>query len=216
MSLSIVLAAFSVQQRACGPATFANNTFIKDCGRLSTPNATDAAGCCAACAESETCETWIFQTPGPAPKEDWSCKLCKQDGAHSFARGTISGGRQPFPPAPPPPVPPPPPPVPPYTPGAPNFIMLLTDDQDLVLGSMTAMPYTRNTIIGEDGATNLTNFFTNTPICCPSRATLLSGRYNHNNKAATFASSGGGVSRDGMYNQREPNSQSSDRARAAC
>ena len=75
----------------------------------------------------------------------------------------------------------------------PSIFMLLTDDQDLRLGSMQAMPYPRAHLVNE--AVNLTNFFVNTPICCPSRATLLSGRMNHNNKARTFETSGGGVSR---------------------
>jgi N-acetylglucosamine-6-sulfatase len=61
---------------------------------------------------------------------------------------------------------------------------------------MEAMPYTREHVIGE--AVNLTNFFVNTPICCPSRATLLSGNFNHNNKARSYATSGGGVTNDGM------------------
>lgn len=67
-----------------------------------------------------------------------------------------------------------------------------------MLGSMKAMKYTRDMVIENDRALNLTNFRVNTPICCPSRATLLSGRFNHNNKATTFATSGGGVVADGM------------------
>eukprot|EP01050_Picozoa_sp_SAG11_P015194 SAG11_NODE_1945_length_4019_cov_6.325510_2_plen_170_part_00 len=37
-------------------------------------------------------------------------------------------------------------------------------------------------ILGQQGAT-ATNYFIHTPICCPSRAELLSGRYFHNIKA---------------------------------
>jgi len=44
---------------------------------------------------------------------------------------------------------------------------------------MRAMPNTAR-LLGEGGA-NLTQFRVNTPICCPSRTTMLSGRYQHNN-----------------------------------
>lgn len=71
-------------------------------------------------------------------------------------------------------------------------------DQDLRLGSMQAMPYTRKHLVEGGEAVNMTNFFVNTPICCPSRTVLLSGRMNHNNKARSFATSGGGVGNDGM------------------
>ena len=83
---------------------------------------------------------------------------------------------------PPPPPPLPPPPLPPPVPAGTqrNIVVLLTDDQDLRLGSMRAMPYTMEHI-GRAGA-NISNFFVHTPICCPSRSTLLSGRWYHNNK----------------------------------
>ena len=59
----------------------------------------------------------------------------------------------------------------------PNVILLLTDDQDLTLGGNTPMAYTRN-LTATNGAT-LDNFFVNTPVCCPSRATILTGKYPH-------------------------------------
>eukprot|EP01065_Artemidia_motanka_P024764 TRINITY_DN2966_c0_g1_i1.p1 TRINITY_DN2966_c0_g1~~TRINITY_DN2966_c0_g1_i1.p1 ORF type:complete len:503 (+),score=186.63 TRINITY_DN2966_c0_g1_i1:76-1584(+) len=74
------------------------------------------------------------------------------------------------------------------TAAAPNIVVLLTDDQDVRLGSMAAMPYTAQHV-GAAGA-NVSNFFVNTPICCPSRATLLSGRWNHNNKVKDNEASG--------------------------
>ena len=60
----------------------------------------------------------------------------------------------------------------------PNVFLLLTDDQDLMLGGNTPLPYTR-AFMSEGGA-QLNNFFVNTPVCCPSRTTLLSGKYPHN------------------------------------
>lgn len=59
----------------------------------------------------------------------------------------------------------------------PNFVFLINDDQDLTLGGMT--PMSRTLAFMQDGV-YLKNFFVNTPICCPSRATLISGRYPHN------------------------------------
>ena len=71
---------------------------------------------------------------------------------------------------------------------APNFVLLLTDDQDVRLGSMQAMPTTRDVLVTH-GA-NLSNFFVHTPICCPSRATLLSGRFVQNNRVDNNAAKG--------------------------
>lgn len=60
----------------------------------------------------------------------------------------------------------------------PNIVLLLTDDQDSVLGGTTPMSFTRDTMTSQGAM--LENFFVNTPVCCPSRTTLLSGRYPHN------------------------------------
>jgi arylsulfatase A-like enzyme len=59
----------------------------------------------------------------------------------------------------------------------PNVIVIETDDQDAA--SMKVMEKT-NRLIGAAGATfdnNLVSF----PLCCPSRATFLTGQYAHNN-----------------------------------
>lgn len=58
----------------------------------------------------------------------------------------------------------------------PNIIIILTDDMDSKL--MPYMPKT-NQLIGEQGAT-FTNYFITTPLCCPSRASMLRGQYGHN------------------------------------
>ena len=61
-------------------------------------------------------------------------------------------------------------------PAAPNVVVITTDDQDAA--SVAAMPATRERI-GAEGTTferSVVNF----PLCCPSRATFLTGQYSHN------------------------------------
>ena len=53
--------------------------------------------------------------------------------------------------------------------------MILTDDLDIDMGGMTPLNKTRQ-LIGSAGAT-FQNAFVSTPICCPSRSTILTGRY---------------------------------------
>jgi arylsulfatase A-like enzyme len=59
---------------------------------------------------------------------------------------------------------------------SPNIIIILTDDMDNSL-----MPYmpTTNQLIGEQGAV-FNNYFITTPLCCPSRSSMLRGQYAHN------------------------------------
>lgn len=69
-----------------------------------------------------------------------------------------------------------------------NIVLILTDDQDQMLGggfdpdaprdAPTPMPKTRS-LLGFAGST-ARNMFAHSPICCPSRAQLLTGRYLHN------------------------------------
>jgi N-acetylglucosamine-6-sulfatase len=62
-------------------------------------------------------------------------------------------------------------------PAAPNVVVLMTDDQ--TAGDMAVMPLTRRSI-GAAGVT-FTRSFVSYPVCCPSRATFLTGQYTHNN-----------------------------------
>jgi len=58
----------------------------------------------------------------------------------------------------------------------PNIVLILADDLDLTL-----MPYMPNVdkLITQQGA-SFTNYFVTTPLCCPSRASMLRGQYSHN------------------------------------
>lgn len=59
----------------------------------------------------------------------------------------------------------------------PNIVVIMTDDQD-DMGSMASMPKTLN-LIGNEGLT-FTNSFVDFPLCCPSRASFLTGQAAHN------------------------------------
>jgi hypothetical protein len=59
----------------------------------------------------------------------------------------------------------------------PNFVFIFCDD--MRVSDMAALPKTKELIVKR--GTYMDNFFVNTPVCCPSRATLFSGRYPHNN-----------------------------------
>jgi N-acetylglucosamine-6-sulfatase len=58
----------------------------------------------------------------------------------------------------------------------PNVVVIESDDQ--TVESLRVMEHVR-TLLGDEGAT-FRNSFVNFPLCCPSRATFLTGQYAHN------------------------------------
>src|SRR6185295_16069695 len=75
----------------------------------------------------------------------------------------------------------------------PNIVLILTDDQDLTLGSLDFMPRTRELIAGQ-GMT-FSRHFVPLSLCCPSRASILTGLYPHNHKVYTNFPPDGGYER---------------------
>lgn len=63
-------------------------------------------------------------------------------------------------------------------PGAPNIVLVYTDD--MALTDMESLPIVQR-LLGE-GGTTFDNSFVTTPLCCPSRASLLRGQYVHNHE----------------------------------
>jgi arylsulfatase A-like enzyme len=61
-------------------------------------------------------------------------------------------------------------------PGAPNVLVIVTDDQRT--GTMFAMPKTLSWL--RTGGVEFRQAYVTTPSCCPSRASIFSGRYVHN------------------------------------
>ncbi|KAJ8603911.1 hypothetical protein CTAYLR_009712 [Chrysophaeum taylorii] len=69
-----------------------------------------------------------------------------------------------------------------------NIVVVFADDQDWALGGWTPMNKTAK-LVAESGAI-FAHHFVNTPVCCPSRATLLSGKHFHNVRVANLSDGG--------------------------
>lgn len=73
----------------------------------------------------------------------------------------------------------------------PNVVLVMSDDQALETQRYT--PKT-NALLGQGGVT-FNNNFVSYSLCCPSRATLLTGQYAHNHDIRGNAPPGGGYSK---------------------
>ena len=68
---------------------------------------------------------------------------------------------------------------------SPNIVIFLTDDLDSELHGLVPLRKTRMWL-----PTRFSNAFVSTPICCPSRASLLTGKYQHNTQVFNNSISG--------------------------
>ncbi len=73
----------------------------------------------------------------------------------------------------------------------PNIVMIMTDDQ--TLATLSVMPNVRN-LIGAQGTTFQQNY-ASYPLCCPSRATYLTGQLPHNHDVLDNKAPDGGYAK---------------------
>ncbi|KAK6194332.1 hypothetical protein LQW54_011559 [Pestalotiopsis sp. IQ-011] len=83
-------------------------------------------------------------------------------------------------------------PSPPAASQKPNFIFIMTDDQDLHLNSLDYMPALREHFT--EKGTTFENHYTTVSLCCPARVTLFTGRAAHNTNVTDIVPPYGGYS----------------------
>lgn len=64
-------------------------------------------------------------------------------------------------------------------PPPPNVVLIMTDDQTAATVTPEVMPNLFDLIV--DPGTSFSDYVVTTPLCCPSRATTITGQYGHNN-----------------------------------
>ncbi|KAJ5371047.1 alkaline-phosphatase-like protein [Penicillium cataractarum] len=75
----------------------------------------------------------------------------------------------------------------------PNFIIILTDDQDLRMGSMDHLPKVKKYLTDEGMYFN--HHYATVALCCPSRASMWTGKAAHNTKITDLKPPYGGFPR---------------------
>lgn len=81
--------------------------------------------------------------------------------------------------------------------GAPNIVMILTDDQDVQSGTLAYMPHLQELLAAR--GMSFPNNYVPLSLCCPSRTTILRGQYPHNTGVLTNALPNGGFEK--AYNE---------------
>jgi arylsulfatase A-like enzyme len=76
----------------------------------------------------------------------------------------------------------------PAAPRSPNVVLLTVDD--MMTSDLAVMPHTRKLLANR--GTTFTQGIAPTPICVPSRVSMLTGQYAHNHHAVTISGPGGG------------------------
>lgn len=84
----------------------------------------------------------------------------------------------------------------------PNVVLILTDDQDVYLGGMTPLKKTK-ALIADVGMT-FSNAYVASALCCPSRSSILTGKYPHNHHVVNNTLEGNCSSKSWQKTQ-EPN-----------
>ncbi|KAH7034746.1 arylsulfatase precursor [Microdochium trichocladiopsis] len=75
----------------------------------------------------------------------------------------------------------------------PNFLFILTDDQDLLLDSLTYQPLLQKHIT--DKGTRFDKHYCTIALCCPSRVSMLTGRAAHNTNVTDVSGPYGGYAK---------------------
>lgn len=70
----------------------------------------------------------------------------------------------------------------------PNILLFITDDQDVILGGTDHMPILQTEILSQ--GISFRHAYVHTPICCPSRTSILTGKYLHNGGARNNSMAG--------------------------
>lgn len=86
----------------------------------------------------------------------------------------------------------------------PNLVLIVTDDQRWDSISEEYTPNVWNRLV-EPGV-SFRNAFVPNPLCCPSRATILTGRYSHGNGVGTTSPRTAGSKRSTITTRSPPTS----------